>query len=118
MSETAASDGSFDGEDLDQRLVSPKLSELAVEMQNRAAEAEHQIAAETAKNGNSARYVPQFLGFHEQLADEWAARTYVVYCDAWNEQKRAVSPSFIRAVRDNAIIPFPPLIEVPVRGVA
>ena len=49
MSETAASDGSFDGEDLDQRLVSPKLSELAVEMQNRAPEAEHQIAAETAK---------------------------------------------------------------------
>ena len=106
MAETAATDGSFRWEDLDQRLISPKLSELAEEMQKRVAKAPGSIAFETAKSGNSARYVPQFLEFHEQLADEWVAKTYVVHCDAWNQQGRALCAPLIRDIRDRVVTPM------------
>jgi hypothetical protein len=101
-------DDSFCWEDLDQRRVSPKLSELAQEMQKRAAEAPGLIAFETAKSGNSARYVPQLLKFHEQLADEWVAKAYIAHCDAWNQRGEFYRRSSSRCSGNKVIAILPP----------
>jgi hypothetical protein len=93
----------FRWEDLDQRLLSPKTSDLAQEMHQRAGEAQRSIAYETAQSGNSAGYLPRWFAFQEQLADEWAERLYAAHCETWTEQNRTISPAFIRAVRDQAI---------------
>lgn len=93
----------FRWEDLDQRLLSPKTSELAEEMHQRAGEAQRSIAYETAQSGNSAGYLPRWFSFQEILADEWAERLYAAHCETWTEQNRTISPAFIRAVRDQAI---------------
>ena len=54
------------------RLISPKTSDLAEEMRNRAGEAKRKIEFETAQSGNSSGYVTRRFDFHEQLADERA----------------------------------------------
>ena len=64
------SDQPFRLEDLDQRILSHKTSEVAQEMHRRAAEAQRRIGLETAQRGNSAAYWPELLAFHENLADE------------------------------------------------
>jgi len=100
---SVAAERLFRWEDLDQRLISPKTSELAKEMHSRGTEADRKIAFETARSLNSAGYLPRLFDFHEQLTDEWAQRLYAAHCDAWAEQNRLVSPAFIRAIRDRPI---------------
>ena len=93
----------FRFEDLDHRLISPKTNDLAEEMQKRSRQAKNQISFETARSGNSAAYLQRLLDFHEELADEWAARLFIAHCEAWVEQNRSISPSFIRAVSNRRI---------------
>ena len=93
----------FRFEDLDHRLISPKTNQLAEEMHERIRHAKNKISFETARNGNSAIYLLRLLEFHEELADEWAERLFIAYCEAWVEQNRSISPSFIRAVSNRRI---------------
>ena len=93
----------FRFEDLDHRLISPKTNQLAEEMHKRSRHAKKKISFETARNGNSATYLQRLFDFHEELADEWAARLFIAHCEAWVEQNRAISPSFIRAVSNRRI---------------
>ena len=90
--------------DIDQRLLSPKISEVAEEMHNRIAEGERKVAFDARQSGNVAGYLPRLLDFHERLTDEWAKWLYTAHCEAWVQQNRTVSAIFIRAVRDRAII--------------
>jgi hypothetical protein len=93
----------FRFEDLDRRLISPKTNELAEEMHKRSRHAKKKISFETVRNGNSATYLQRLFDFHEELADEWAARLFIAHCEAWVEQNRVISPSFIRAVSNRRI---------------
>lgn len=90
--------------DIDQRLLSPKISDLAEEMHKRIAEGERKVAFDARQSGNAAGYLTRLFDFHEQLTDEWAKRLYTAHCEAWVQQNRTVSAAFIRAVRDRAII--------------
>jgi hypothetical protein len=101
-----ASEHYFTLEDLDRRLLSPKLNDLAKEMQKRIAESERETHFDTQKSGNSAGYLPRLFAAHEKLTEEWAKRLYEAYCEALNEQCESVSPEFIRAVRDQPIAAF------------
>jgi hypothetical protein len=96
-------DSSFRWEDIDQRILSHKTNEIAEEMHKRAAAVQRRIAHETAQSGNSAGYLPRWIDFHEQLANEWAEKVYTAHCEAWIAQNRRISPAFIRAVRDLAV---------------
>jgi hypothetical protein len=99
----AAPADNFRWEDIDQRLLSSKTSDLADEMQKRVAEGERKIEFDTQRSGNAAGYLPRLFDFHEGLTHEWAERLYSVYCEVWVQQNRTVSAAFIRAVRDLAI---------------
>jgi pyrimidine deaminase RibD-like protein len=90
--------------DIDQRLLSHKISEVAEEMHKRVAEGERKVTFDARQSGNAAGYLPRLFDFHEQLTDEWAKRLYTAHCEAWVQQNRTVSAAFIRAVRDRAII--------------
>jgi hypothetical protein len=93
----------FRFEDLDPRLISPKTNQLAEEMSERSRHAKKKISFESARSGNSAAYLLRLFDFHEELADEWAAKLFIAHCEAWVEQNRSISPSFIRAVSNRRI---------------
>ncbi len=101
-----ANSSPFRWEDLDNRLLSPKLQELSSEMQRRSLEGEKKSAFDTRQSGNSAGYLPRLLEFQEQLTDEWAQRVYSAHCESWTHQNQTVTGEFIRAVRDRAVIPL------------
>lgn len=90
----------FRWEDLDNRLLSPKLQELSNEMQKKSVEGERKAAFETRQSGNSACYLPRLFDFQEKLTDEWVQRVYAAHGESWFQQNRTVTGEFIRAVRD------------------
>src|ERR1700694_4598339 len=101
MSSAPADD--FRWVDIDHRLLSPKISDLAEEMHKRIAAGERKAEFDTRQSGNAAGYLTRLFDFHQRLTDEWAERLYAAHRDAWLQQNRTVSPSFIRGVRDRAI---------------
>lgn len=101
-----ADSGPFRWEDLDNRLLSPKLQELSNEMQTKSVHGERKAASDTRQSGNSAGYLPRLFDFQEQLTDEWAQRVYAAHCESRTQQNRTVTGEFIRAVRDRAVIPL------------
>ncbi len=96
----------FRWEDLDNRLLFPKLQEISNEMQKRSVEGERKAAFDTRQSGNSAGYLSRLFDFQEQLTDEWVQRVFAAHCESWSQQSRSVTGEFIRAVRDRAIIPL------------
>lgn len=96
----------FRWEDLDNRLLSPKLQELSNEMQTKSAEGERKASFDTRQSGNSAGYLPRLFDFQERLTDEWAQRVYAAHRESWTQQNRTVTGEFIRAVRDRGVIPL------------
>ena len=96
----------FRWEDLDNRLLSPKLQEVSNEMQRNSVEGERKAAFDTRQSGNSAGYLPRLFDFQEQLTDEWVQRVYAAHCESWTQQNRRITGEFIRAVRDRAVIPL------------
>ena len=96
----------FRWEDLDNRLLSPKLQEISNEMQKRSVEGERKAAFDTRQSGNSAGYLPRLFDFQEQLTDEWVQRVFAAHCESWSQQNRTVTGEFIRTVRDRAIVPL------------
>lgn len=97
---------SFRWEDIDQTLVRPKLSKLVEEMQEAFATDKNKIAFDARQKGNSAYFLPAFLAKQEERTNEWASRQYEIFRDAWHEQGHSATPSFIRAVCQNGIIPL------------
>jgi hypothetical protein len=57
----------FRWENLDSRLLSPKLQEISNEMQKRSVEGERKAAFETRQSGNSAGYLPECSTFRNTL---------------------------------------------------
>lgn len=96
----------FRWEELDQRLVFPRVHEISEEMQRRSVEGARKAASDTRLSGNSAGYLSRLFEFQERLTDEWAERIYAAHCQAWVQQNRTVSGAFIRAARDRVIIPL------------
>jgi pyrimidine deaminase RibD-like protein len=96
----------FRWEDLDNRLLSPKLQEISNEMQKRSVEGERKAAFETRQSGNSAGYLPRLFDFQEHLTDEWVQRAFAAHCESWSQQNRIVTGDFVRGVRDRAILPI------------
>ncbi len=92
-------------EDLDNRLLSPKLQELSDEMQKKSAEGVWKAAFDSRQSGNSAGYLPRLFDFQERLTDEWVQRVYAAHRETWSQQNRTFTGEFIRAVRDRAVIP-------------
>lgn len=93
----------FRWENLDQRLLSPKLQEVSEEMQRRSIEGERKADFDTRQSGNAAGNLPRLFEFQERLTDEWAEKLYKAHCEAWVQQNQVVTPAFIRAVLDRAI---------------
>jgi pyrimidine deaminase RibD-like protein len=112
----------FHWEDLDNRLLSPKLQGISDEMQKRSIEGERKAGFDTMQSGNSAGYLPRLFDFQEHLTDEWVQKVYVAHCESWSQQNRTVTGEFIRAVRDRVVIPMIAtrksvvLFEVSLRG--
>jgi hypothetical protein len=96
-------EGSFRWDDLDQTLVSPRLSKLAAEMHETFVKDEAQISFEGRNRGNSAYFLATFLDKQLERVDEWARRAYEIYCECLYAQGRCITPQFIRAVYKNAI---------------
>src|SRR5579862_2312958 len=99
-------DGAVRWEDIDQRLISPKLTEIAADMQQRASEEERRISSDVQRSGNRAGYLPRLFDFQQQLTNEWAAMVFDAYCKTWEEQNRSISGQFIRLIRDRAVLPM------------
>lgn len=91
----------FRWEDIDQRLLSPKLQDVAEEMQQLAAEAERKASFDTRLN--SAGYLPRFFEMQRDVVDEWAKRLYDVHREVWRIQGHSISAPFIRAVSGRSI---------------
>ncbi len=86
--------------EVDWRLLSPRIGDLTEEMGSRIREAKSKIEHETTRSGE---YLSRYLAFLETLINELAERLYAAYCDTWIEQNRSVSPAFIQWVRDGPI---------------
>jgi hypothetical protein len=91
-------DRPFRWEDLDQRLLSPRLQDLAEDMHKRVAEGERKAAFDAQKTGNTAGYLPRLFEVQHQLTDEWAKKLYDVHCEVWRIQGHSITADFIRAV--------------------
>jgi hypothetical protein len=96
-------DRSFHRQQLDQRLLIPKLEELAQEMQKRSIEANNKAGSATRTSGNTASYFPRLFEAQRQLTEEWAQRVYDVHCEVWRIQGNTVTPEFIRTVGEKAV---------------
>jgi hypothetical protein len=91
----------FRWEDIDQRLLAPKINALVEEMLKRSTDMEHEIDSDTSLSRNSA--LIRWLDSKKELADEYAERSYAAHCEAWSQQNRTISPRFIRGVWSNDI---------------
>src|SRR5581483_5903843 len=88
----------FCWEDIDHRLVALKLQDLSGEMTEKIQRSEAQIRFENRSNANSGAALHKILEMKEKTADEWAERTYRIYCEVWEKQGKVKSADFIRAV--------------------
>jgi hypothetical protein len=93
----------FHLEQLDRRLLSPKIRTISQEMQKRSKKQRGVIALEVARSGNSAGYATRLFEFEEQLIEEWVPRVYAAYRKAWRQQNGVISPDFIRALSEGPV---------------
>ena len=94
----------FRWEEIDHSLAGLRLVELSTEM-NRLIEAdEHRIGFEQRGNLNTRAAPNLILRMKQARADEWAHKTYDIYCDIWQKQGNAKSAAFLRAVFTHGIL--------------
>jgi hypothetical protein len=84
--------------EIDERLLRLKLVELAEEMQSQVKADEKRIRSENYGNLNTNAVSSLLLQMQQDRADEWARRTYEIYCDVWQKQGHTKSSSFLRVV--------------------
>jgi hypothetical protein len=97
---------SFHWEDLDHGLLSLKLLDLAEDMHALVKADERRIQFENRGNANANTVPSLVLQMKQNRADEWAGKTYEMYCEVWKTQGHAKSAAFLRAVFSHAIVPL------------
>jgi len=95
----------FRWEDIDHSLVSLRLTNLAEEMRNQIEADEGRIRFENRGNLNGNTVPSAVLKVQQDRADEWALRTYEIYCNTWQTQGYVKSAAFVRAVFGRGIVP-------------
>jgi hypothetical protein len=98
--------GIFHWEDLDHGLLSLKLLNLAEDMHALVKADERRIQFENRGNANANAVPSLVLQMKQNRADEWASKTYEIYCEVWKTQGHAKSAAFVRAVCSHAIVPL------------
>jgi hypothetical protein len=88
----------FRWEDIDHSLARLKLVELSIEMNRLINADERRIRFEQQGNLNTNTVPSLILQMQQNRADEWAQKTYDIYCDVWQKQGNAKSAVFLRAV--------------------
>jgi hypothetical protein len=88
----------FRWEDIDHSLVRLRLVEPSIEMNRLIKADEHRIRFEQRGNLNRNTVPSLILQMLQDRADEWARKTYDIYCDVWQKQGNEKSGAFLRAV--------------------
>lgn len=94
----------FRWEDIDHRLVTLKLLELAEQMRGLIKEAEARIQLDNRGNSNGSTVLSSILKMKLERTEEWARRKYEIYCQVWQTQGYIKSAAFIRAVAARAVL--------------
>src|SRR5262249_22890177 len=95
--------GSFDWKQVDESLVNTMLLEVSLEIRDLIHHDERHIYFLNIGNENSSTGLSQRLQMQLLRSDEWAARDYQVYCEAWRLQQKDLSPMFLRAICQHGI---------------
>jgi hypothetical protein len=90
--------GSFDWKWIDESLANAMLLQVSIDIRKLIRQDEMHIYFLNIGNENSATAPSQRLQMQLLRSDEWAARTYEVYCEVWRLQQHNFSPVFLRAV--------------------
>lgn len=88
---------------IDHTLVGLKLSELSEEMRKSINAEENQIRSDNRLNQNSQAVPTLLVQMQERRTNEWAEKTYKLYCEVWEKQGFTKTPEFVRAVSAHAI---------------
>lgn len=88
----------FRWEEIDHSLARLRLAELSIEMNQLIRADESRIRIEQRGNMNSNTVPSLLLKMQQDRADEWAQKTYEIYCDVWQRQGNEKSAPFLRAV--------------------
>jgi DNA-binding CsgD family transcriptional regulator len=94
----------FRWEDIDHRLVTLKLLELAEQMRVQIKEAKAQIQLDNRGNSNGSAVLSLILKMNQERTEEWARRKYEIYCQVWRTRGHIKSAAFIRAVAARAVL--------------
>ena len=94
----------FRWESIDHSLIRLKLTDLAIEMNAQTQSEESRIQFENRLNLNDNAVPSLVLEMKERQADEWARRTYEIYCDVWKVQGNVKTAAFVRVVRAHAVM--------------
>lgn len=93
----------FYWDQVDQKLASLMLSELATEFHELLHEDEAQIHFQNMGSGNERAALSQRLEMQLLRSDEFADRQYELYCQAWQNQQEVLCPDFLRGICKQAI---------------
>ena len=96
-------DDTFAWDLIDHTLVGLKLLDLSVEMRKSIDTEERQIRFDNRHNQNSQAVPSLLVQMQELRTDEWAEKTYTIYCDVWEKQGYKKTADFVRAVSAHAI---------------
>jgi hypothetical protein len=98
--------GIFHWEDIDHRLINLKLLDLAQDMNALIKADERRIQFDNRGNMNTNTVPSLVLEMKQNRADEFARKTYEIYCEVWKTQGHGKSAVFVRAVSSHAIVPL------------
>lgn len=93
----------FDWKQVDQTLANLMLAEVSEEFRDLIREDLQQIRYQNIGNQNAVTFPSQVLEMQLLRSEEWAGRTYEVYCEVWRCQQKSLSPEFLRAVCKHGI---------------
>lgn len=88
----------FRWEDIDHSLARLRFTELSIEMNRLIRVDASRIRFEQRGNMNRNTVPYLLLKMQQDRADEWAQKTYEIYCDVWQKQGNEKSAAFLRAV--------------------
>jgi hypothetical protein len=93
----------FDWQQIDQTLANLMLGRFSQDIRKIILDDEQHIYYHNIGNGNSVAPPSQRLEMQLLRSDEWAGRTYEVYCEVWRSQQEPLSPQFLRAICPNGV---------------
>lgn len=88
----------FRWEEIDHSLARLRLTQLSIEMNQLIRADASRIRFEQRGNMNRNTVPSLLLKTQQGRADEWAQKTYEIYCDVWQKQGNEKSAAFLRAV--------------------